>query len=95
MKKVHYIGWYITDQEWGQYKGNVPGMMKMRYVADQLKKTTDNLHVLSFADKQDRLLYGMKDIVNDGMTIHYTGGCKNSGKIGRYINTLIKKIYFL
>ena len=52
MKKVHYIGWYITDQEWGQYKGNVPGMMKMRYVADQLKKTTDNLHVLSFADSK-------------------------------------------
>lgn len=95
MKKVHYIGWYITDKEWGQYKGNVPGMMKMRYVADQLKKTTDNLHILSFADKQDCLLYGMKDIVNDGMTIHYTGGCKNSGKIGRYINTLIKKIYFV
>lgn len=95
MKKVHYIGWYITDNEWGQYKANVPGMMKMRYVADQIKKTTDDLHILSFADKQNCFLYGLKNIVNDGLTIHYTGGCNYSGNLGKYINTLIKKIYFV
>lgn len=95
MKKVHYIGWYITPEEWGKYKGNVPGMMKMRYVADQIQKTKCELHLLSFADKVDSTVYGMYTIEHDRKIIHYTGGCKNTSKIGKFLNTIIKKIYFI
>lgn len=94
-KKIHYIGWYITDQEWGQYKANVPGMMKMRYVADQINKTGCDLRILSFADKVNSILYGKNIVKHEDRTIIYTGGCKNDGKIGRFVNRLIKNFYFI
>ena len=39
MKKVYYIGWYISNNDKANYSGNVPGNLKMHYVVDQLKES--------------------------------------------------------
>jgi hypothetical protein len=38
MKKIHYIGYYRDENNEENYLGNVPGMLKMRYIKNVLKR---------------------------------------------------------
>lgn len=54
MKKVYYIGWYISNNDKANYSGNVPGNLKMHYVVDQLKESGSTPKIISFASKKKR-----------------------------------------
>lgn len=94
MSKYHYIGWYISPLQEGEYTGNVPGKLKMRYVAKKVVEAGNQLSVLSIADRNDKILYGKKVTQQEGIRVIYTGGCRAKGKIGRIINSYLKKIQF-
>lgn len=49
MGTIHYIGWYIGEKEFGKYTGNIPGMLKMRYVAERILNSGVSLKVVSLA----------------------------------------------
>lgn len=95
MKTVHYIGKYITAQEWGTYVANVPGMMKMRYVADKIQESGCNLKIVSLADKNVKGIYCSKTFEHDGKTILYTGGIGAKSGIKAYFRTLYKQYALL
>ena len=95
MKKVHYIGWYITPNDWGKYKCAIPGMMKMRYVANQIQNAGCELHILSLVDKQAKGLYGCYDTVFEGKHIHYMAGGSTKGELTLRLNNIIKHLTFI
>lgn len=94
MSKYHYIGWYISPLQDKEYTGNVPGKLKMRYVAKKVVESGNQLTVLSLADKNERFFYKKKITVQDSIQVIYTGGFGSDGKIGRFINTFMKIIQF-
>lgn len=95
MKKVHYIGWYITPKDWGTYKCAIPGMMKMRYVADQIQKAGADLHILSLVEKQAKGVYGNYKTEYEGKHIHYMSGGGVSNPITSRLNSIIKHLSFI
>lgn len=95
MRKVHYIGWYITPKSWGTYKCAVAGMMKMRYMANQIQKAGCDLHVLSLVEKQESRLYSGYDEEFEDKHIHYMSGVNVSGRITGRLNDTIKHLTFI
>lgn len=95
MKKVHYIGWYITPNSWGTYKCAVAGMMKMRYMANQIQKAGCDLQILSLVEKQESGFYGGYDEEYDGKHIHYMGGANVAGRFTGRLNDTIKHLTFI
>lgn len=95
MKTVHYIGKYITAQEWGTYVANVPGMMKMRYVADKILESGCILNIVSLADKNVKGFYCSKIFEHGGKTILYTGGIGAKSGVKSYFRTLYKQFALL
>lgn len=95
MRKVHYICWYITPKDWGPYKGAVAGIMKARYIADQIQKAGCDLHVLSLSEKQDKGIYRGYDTEYEGKHIHYMGGGNMTGRITGRLNDIIKHLTFI
>lgn len=95
MRKVHYIGWYITPKEWGTYKCAIPGMMKMRYVADQIQEAGADLHILSLVDKQAKGVYGDYNTEYEGKHIHYMSGGGVRNPITSRLNSIIKHLSFI
>ena len=95
MRKVHYIGWYITPNSWGRYKCAVAGMMKMRYMANQIQKAGCDLHVLSLVEKQVSGFYSGYDEEFEDKHIHYMGGGNMSGRITGRLNNTIKHLSFI
>ena len=95
MRKVHYIGWYITPKDWGTYKCAIPGMMKMRYVADQIQKAGADLHILSLVEKQTKGVYGGYNTEYEGKHIHYMGGGGIPNPITSRLNSIIKHLSFI
>lgn len=70
MKTSHayYICWYIADEDNETYKGNVTGVLKMKYVISQMQASGISPYVVSLAqpakkgclsgDKLDAYLFG-------------------------------------
>lgn len=94
MSKYHYIGWYISPLLENEYTGNVPGKLKMRYIAKKIVESGNQLTVLSLAEKKGEFFYSKKVHVEGDIKIIYTGGCGRKGKIWRFINEGMKKIQF-
>ena len=95
MRKVHYIGWYITPNSWGVYKCAVAGMMKMRYMANQIQKSGCDLHILSLVEKQESGFYGGYDEEFECKHIHYMGGANVTGSFTGRLNDTIKHLSFV
>ena len=95
LRRVHYIGWYITPQSWGIYNCVVAGMMKMRYVADQIQKAKCDLHILSLVDKQATGFYRSYKEDYERMHIHYVGGVGGKNPLMGRINSIIKHLTFI
>lgn len=93
---VHYIGWYIGENEDALYTGNVPGKLKMRYVARKILEAGKALKILSLAERKKKGFYGKKEYkTKEGVDVLYTGGYAGGNKIGRYLNDLLKKLQFV
>lgn len=95
VKRVHYIGWYITPNSWGKYNCVVAGMMKMRYVADQIQKTGCDLHILSLVEKQAAGIYCGQNEEFEGKHIHYSGGAGSNNLLMGRLDRIIKHITFI
>ena len=94
-RKIHYIGWYIDESESNQYSGNIPGMLKMRYVLSMLTSLDKQIIVLSLASKSKNGFYKSKSVCRDNITIKYIGGFNGKGKLFSIINRLIKQLLFV
>lgn len=95
MKKVHYIGWYIAPMDWGTYKCAIPGMMKMRYMADMIQKADCDIQILSLVDKQAKGIYRGYDTEFEGKHIHYMAGGGTKGGLTLRLNNIIKHLSFI
>lgn len=91
-KKVYYIGWYIAENDNDKYTGNVPGNLKMHYVANKIIEAGHSLRVLSLAHKKNCTFYGNKRVVANNVDLTYIAGCSKNFFKGHLINNLIKQI---
>ena len=93
---VHYIGWYIDPQEDAVYTGNVPGKLKMRYVAKRVFESGKDLVIFSLVDKKSTFFYGKnKTKTQFGADLIYSGGFASRNKIARVFNGILKKLQFI
>lgn len=93
---VHYIGWYIDPKEDAIYTGNVPGKLKMRYVAKKVIEAGKILKIFSLADRKAAAFYTQyKAKTQLGAEIIYSGGCSSKNKIARAFNGVLKKLQFV
>lgn len=92
MTKVHYIGWYIAENDLQLYSGNIPGMLKMRYITRKLVEAGFQPHIYSFANKREGIIYCSHKTKEDGVPIRYSGGMHISGKLTRLINNFVKQL---
>lgn len=95
MGKVHYIGWYIAEGDEQMYSGNVPGMLKMRYVAARILEADKELSIFSLVSSKKLGFSRNKRIHRGNFDIVYSGGFTGNSKIGTTINDTIKKILFV
>lgn len=94
MNTVHYIGWYISEKDMNDYTGNIPGMLKMRYVTRKIVEAGFPPRVFSLANKKKGLIYKSQKAIENGIPILYSGGIHVSGRITRFINNLVKEFLF-
>ncbi len=92
MSKYHYIGWFISPLQEGEYIGNVPGKLKMRYVAKKVVESGNQLTVFSLASRNEKSFYRKRAYTQENIQVIYTGGYGGKGKIGRFLNACLKKI---
>ena len=93
---VHYIGWYIANDDKEKYSGNVPGNLKMHYVVEMLKQAGKRVAVLSLADRNKSIIYfPQRRILTDETSICYVGGIYNGKKVFKKLNSFLKKIQFI
>lgn len=94
MGRLHYIGWYIGENEFDQYSGNIPGMLKMRYVAEMIHKAGLEVNVLSLASSK-AFSWPLVRAQKGGFKVKYLLGLGQKGRIGKYLDSIIKRIQFV
>lgn len=95
MKKVYYIGWYISNENKSIFSGNVPGNLKMHYVVEQLIDSGCIPEIISLASKKNaKGLYSNIKTISQGCPLTYLGGCSGSSRLARKIDLIIKKLIF-
>lgn len=95
MKKVYYIGWYISDKDKSKYRGNVPGNLKMHYVVDQLLSSGFAPEIISFASRIGyNSIYCSITTESQGCRLTYLGGISMEGRLVKRLDLLLKKILF-
>lgn len=93
---IHYIGWYVDLDHDGVYYGNIPAKLKMRYVADKVLAAGKKLTVFSLANRSSKGIYfTKKHKATNGINIRYSAGFSQKGKIGKTLNSFIKKLEFV
>lgn len=96
MKKVYYIGWYISDEDKTKYSGNVPGNLKMHYVVDQLIECGLTPEIISFARRSGNDgLYCSTIKESQRCKTTYLGGISGNGRIVQKLDFLLKRIIFV
>ncbi len=94
MGKIHYIGWYIGENEIGRYTGNIPGMLKMRYVANMIKEAGIDIDVVSLASSKS-FSFSHRIQQNDGFSVKYLMSLGQKGKLGKLVDSYFKQIQFI
>lgn len=93
---VHYFGWYISENDDSVYTGNVPGKLKMRYVARKISEAGKELKIFSLADKRGKGFHkAQKAKTSFGADVLYSAGISSGGKVGRLLNGFLKKLQFV
>lgn len=94
MGKIHYIGWYIGENEFDRYTGNIPGMLKMRYVANIIKEAGLDVDVISLASSK-RFSFSHRVQQSHGYSVKYPMSFGQKGKLGKLIDSYFKQIQFI
>ena len=92
MKKVHYIGWYIAEKDIEHYSGNIPGMLKMRYITQKIVEAGKNPTIFSLANKNNGCFYKSFHTDDNGIPVLYSGGVHVSGRFSRELNNIVKEL---
>lgn len=93
MGKIHYIGWYIGENEFGQYTGNIPGMLKMRYVAEMIIRAGLPLEVLSLASCKS-FSFPKRIRQKHGFNVMYTLSLGRNNGLCKRLENCLKRIWF-
>ena len=96
MKKIHYIGFYIGKDVQDFYLGNVPGMLKMRYVEGKMLEAGYLPEILSLA-LENKVGLSLRKIVkqDNGDKVIYTAGFGGESKRAKFLNLIIKRMSFI
>ena len=94
---VYYIGWFISDEDMGLFKGNVPGNLKMKYVMGQMRECGIKPHIVSLAQQKKRGFYSTicKKLEQSGIRVTYFAGINGTGLFIRKLDGLIKRLELL
>ena len=90
--RVYYICWYISDEDMETFKGNVTGVLKMKYVVEQMLASGVSLYIVSLAQQTRKGFFRplKKKLQNAETPILYLGGVNGLGSLGRIFNNIIK-----
>lgn len=91
---VYYICWYISDKDKEMFRGNVTGVLKMRYIVEQMQNTGISPHIVSLAQQKKNGFFHSKrkTLENGGEQLMYLAGFNGLGHLGKIINSIIKLI---
>lgn len=101
MKTSHayYICWYIADEDNETYKGNVTGVLKMKYVISQMQASGISPYVVSLAQPAKKGFFRpqRKKVHGGDVPLMYLAGFNGLGRLGRILNNGIKlvELFFL
>jgi len=96
MRKVYYIGWYISDADKTRYRGNVPGNLKMHYIVEQLLDSGFVPEIISFASTNERGGFFCNNVTkSQGCNLTYLGGIGGKNRLAQKIDLLLKRILFV
>lgn len=89
---VYYICWYISDKDKESYKGNVTGVLKMKYVVEQMEASGVSPYIVSLAQQEKRgFCRSVRKILpNGGVPLLYFAGFNGLGQFGKMFNSVIK-----
>ena len=97
--RFYYICWYIADEDKGTFKGNVTGVLKMRYVVEQMLACGVAPYIVSLAQQTKKGFYRSirKKLPNAGTPILYLAGFNGLGPFGKIFSNIIKllELFFL
>lgn len=88
----YYICWYIADEDRESYKGNVTGVLKMKYVIEQMEASGVQPYIISLAQLTKRGFFHPvhKKLQSSGIPILYFAGFNGLGRVGKILNSIIK-----
>ena len=94
MSYTYYICWYIADEDKDTIRGNVTGVLKMKYILDQMQVCGISPYVVSLAQQVKRGFFRpkRKNVFGGGVPLMYLAGFNGLGRLGRIINNIIKLV---
>lgn len=96
---TYYICWFIADEDKATFRGNVTGVLKMRYVVNQMQASGVSPYVVSLAQQAGKGFFGAlrKTVMGGDVPLMYLAGFNGLGALGRIINNIIKlvELFFL
>lgn len=94
MSYTYYICWYIADEDKDTIRGNVTGVLKMKYILDQMQASGISPYVVSLAQQVKRGFFRpkRKNVFGGGVPLMYLAGFNGLGRLGRIINNIIKLV---
>lgn len=96
MRRIHYIGFYIGKEFQDDYSGNVPGMLKMRYIEERMLEAGYTPEILSLATANRNGVYLQKKVKQGcGDKVIYTPGFGGTRRTAKLLNLIIKRVAFI
>lgn len=87
---IHYIGYYVDQNNESEYSYNVPGLKKMQYVAASLKNTGEDLSIFSVCRKKNSGRFSTKSLMTEeGYNLTY-----RATSLGGLFEKVLDKIQF-
>lgn len=93
MKHFYYICWYIADEDKETFRGNVTGVLKMKYVVEQMQACGVSPVIVSLAQQKKKgFSCSIKKTLHGEVPLMYLAGFNGWGAFGRVLNNMIKLV---
>lgn len=82
MSRTYYICWYIADEDGDTFRGNVTGVLKMKYVIGQMQASGVSPYVVSLAQPARKGFFRSrrKHLPGGRVPLLYLAGFKGWGR---------------
>jgi hypothetical protein len=94
MKKIHYIGYYRDENNEENYLGNIPGMLKMRYIKNILKRIGYGVCIYSLCAGKSIYNKEKTVVVDSGEAVIYRSSIFHKNKFFTLIDRYVLNIQF-